>query len=479
MKKLLSTVIVAIAALAASASNPIDNIKIDNIGVTRSEGNIALSMNIDLSDVDLKSTNEYVITPVIRSAVSDDSIAFEPITVSGRSLWYIHQRQNSPAFRAGQKDIIEYKSVAPDYAWVDNSKVLLSAQAQGCCKAPIGEPVEPEEVGHIYIPHYKPQFNYIQPVADSVKERHIEGRAYVDFPVNLITIYPNYRNNAYELSKIIATIDSVKNDSDITIRAISIKGFASPEGPYNNNIRLAKGRTEALKTYINNLYKFDQSLISTSYEPEDWEGLIQYVKGSNLTNREAILAIAENNKIEPDARNTRIQREFPEQYAFLLATVYPGLRHSDYRIDYNIRSYSTIEEILAVLNTAPQKLSLSEFYRAVATMEPGSDEYNEVFETAVRMYPNDPVANLNAANTAMAAGNYVAAKRYLDRAGDDPTAIYARGILAALQSDYQEAAGYFGQAARLKVADAPAALQSVQQILKYDGDGSSIPVKQN
>ena len=198
-----------------------------------------------------------------------------------------------------------------------------------------------------------------------------------------------------------------------------------------------------------------------------------------MTNREAILAIAENNKIEPDARNTRIQREFPEQYAFLLATVYPGLRHSDYRIDYNIRSYSTIEEILAVLNTAPQKLSLSEFYRAAATMEPGSDEYNEVFETAVRMYPNDPVANLNAANTAMAAGNYVAAKRYLDRAGDDPTAIYARGILAALQSDYQEAAGYFGQAARLKVADAPAALQSVQQILKYDGDGSSIPVKQN
>ncbi|MDE5573064.1 MAG: DUF3868 domain-containing protein, partial [Muribaculaceae bacterium] len=151
MKKLLSTVIVAIAALAASASNPIDNIKIDNIGVIRSEGNIALSMNIDLSALDLKSTNEYVITPVIRSSETDDSIAFEPFVVSGRNLWYIHQRQNNPAFRAGQKDIIEYKSVAPDYAWVDNSKVILSAQAQGCCKAPLG-PVEPEEVGHIYIP---------------------------------------------------------------------------------------------------------------------------------------------------------------------------------------------------------------------------------------------------------------------------------------------------------------------------------------
>ncbi|MDE5810083.1 MAG: DUF3868 domain-containing protein [Muribaculaceae bacterium] len=476
MKKLLSTVIVAIAALAASASSPIDSIKIENIGVTRSEGNIALSMNIDLSAVDLKSTNEYVITPVIRSAESDDSIAFKPFTVSGRNLWYIHQRQNDTTFRAGQKDVIPYTSVAPDFAWIDNSKVILSAKAQGCCKSPMGQ--EEPEIGHIYIPRYTPKFNYIQPVADSVKDRHIEGRAYVDFPVNLITIYPDYRRNSIELSKIIATIDSVKNDSDVTIRAISIKGFASPEGPYNNNIRLAKGRTEALKTYINNLYKFDQNLISTSFEPEDWQGLIDYLKGSNLTNREAILAIATNNKIEPDARNTRIQREFPEQYAFLLANVYPGLRHSDYRIDYNIRTYTSLEEILAVLNTAPQKLSLSEFYRAASSMPLGSDEYNEVFETAVRMYPNDPVANLNAANTAMNAGNLTAAKRYLDRAGDDPTAIYARGILAALQSDYQQAADYFAQAARLKVADAPAALQSVQQILKYDGDGSSIPVKE-
>ena len=99
MKKLLSTVIVAIAALAASASSPIDSIKIENIGVTRSEGNIALSMNIDLSAVDLKSTNEYVITPVIRSAESDDSIAFKPFTVSGRNLWYIHQRQNKGSWR--------------------------------------------------------------------------------------------------------------------------------------------------------------------------------------------------------------------------------------------------------------------------------------------------------------------------------------------------------------------------------------------
>lgn len=481
MKKLLSTVLVVISALVAFASNPLDNIKIDNIGVSRKDGDISIRMKIDLANVDLKSTNEIIVTPVIRSAETADSITFDPFVISGRNLWYIHERRNDmtlPYYRSGHKTVIDYTSTAQDFPWIDNSKVILTARAQGCCKTPLDGVLDKEEdqIGHIFVPKYTAQFNYIQPVADSVKERHIEGRAYVDFPVNLTTIYPDYRRNSVELAKIIATIDSVKNDPDITIRSISIKGFASPEGPYNNNIRLAKGRTEALKQYINSLYKFDQNLIATSYEPEDWQGLIDFLVNSNIENRDAILAIARDNAIEPDPRNTKIQREYPQQYAFLLQNIYPGLRHSDYRIDYNIKSYTSLEEILKVLHTAPQKLSLSEFYRAAASMTPGSHEYNEVFETAVRMYPDDPVANLNAANTAMQSGDFVKAQRYLDRAGDDPSAIYARGVLAAMQQNYEQALGFFNQAARLKVADAVQAAQMVSKVLESEKNGSSITI---
>ena len=49
--------------------------------------------------------------------------------------------------------------------------------------------------------------------------------------------------------------------------------------------------------------------------------------------------------------------------------------------------------------------------------EIGSDEYNNVFDIAVRMFPNDPVANLNAANIAMGAGDYASAKNYLAKGG--------------------------------------------------------------
>jgi hypothetical protein len=80
------------------------------------------------------------------------------------------------------------------------------------------------------------------------------------------------------------------------------------------------------------------------------------------------------------------------------------LRHTDYRISYAIRRFNDMEEIRRTMKIQPYKLSLNEFYLAVQFYEPGTDEYNEAFEMAVRMYPHDEIANLNAANTAMEKG---------------------------------------------------------------------------
>ena len=86
-----------------------------------------------------------------------------------------------------------------------------------------------------------------------------------------------------------------------------------------------------------------------------------------------------------------------------------------------------------MLATAPQNLSLEEFYILAQTYEPGSEKFNELFETAVRMYPDDPVANLNAANTAISRKDYERALKYLDKAGSLPEAIHTRGVLEEIQ----------------------------------------------
>lgn len=56
--------------------------------------------------------------------------------------------------------------------------------------------------------------------------------------------------------------------------------------------------------------------------------------------------------LAPDAKEWRIKKNYPEAYAYLLANVYPGLRHSDYAVKYEVRAYTDVAEIRRLLKDA-------------------------------------------------------------------------------------------------------------------------------
>ena len=95
------------------------------------------------------------------------------------------------------------------------------------------------------------------------------------------------------------------------------------------------------------------------------------------------------------------------------------------------------------------------------TYEPGSAEFNEVMEVAVRMYPGDATANLNAACTRLNAGDADGAKPYLDKAGNSPQALNARAAYAQLKGDYDEARRLYNQAAQAGVSEAKTNLDNM------------------
>jgi hypothetical protein len=132
------------------------------------------------------------------------------------------------------------------------------------------------------------------------------------------------------------------------------------------------------------------------------------------------------------------------------------LRHSDYKVEYVIRDFTDLKQIEQIMAKNPRKLSLNEFYLLAQSYEPGSQKLNELYEVAVSVYPDDAVANLNAANAAMQKGDKAAAEKHLAKAGDSAEADYARGVLAAMQDDVVKAEAYMqkAQAAGLKQAGA-------------------------
>ncbi len=210
-------------------------------------------------------------------------------------------------------------------------------------------------------------------------------------------------------------------------------------------------------------YDLPDEMILTAYEPEDWQGLRRFVEQSDIVSRSGILSLIDSD-LSPDAKDARIRRDYPDDYAYLLREVYPALRHSDYEVEYTVRTYTDVDEIRRLLSTAPQKLSLQEMYLAAQGLTPGSEEYDEVFAIAVRMFPDDAAANLNAANAAMSLSDMKRAERYLAKAGSSAEATYARGIYAALEGDYMLAGRLFAEARDGGVAEAAGALDMIERI---------------
>ena len=447
-------------------------IKCDRASLTRDGKTMTANVDLDLSDLTVKPNQAVVFTPMIVKGA--DTLKLHGVGVYGRTRWFQLERYGSRPISGRDEQMMRYAAKLPvvnytettEYrTWMNGSELILMRTDYGCCGV-LADAVAEEGLAGYKVLTYEPTFRFQAAQAEARKTRSLSGRAYVDFPVNLTTIYPDYRRNRVELAKIIATIDSVRNDKDITVESLSIKGYASPEGPYDNNIRLAKGRTEALKQYVQQLYLFDYGFIKTDYEPEDWEGLREYVVNSNISNKSGIMMLIDST-MDPDAKNTKIQTTYPDEYGFLLATVYPGLRHSDYEIEYTIKGFTDVAEIAELMWSQPSKLSLNEMYIYAATLEQGSDRYNEVMETAVRMYPSDETAILNAAYAAMQRDDLTAAERYLSKAGTSAEALYAKGVVAGLQRDYGNAIWLMEQAASKGCDAARAEIEKLTEAQQY------------
>jgi len=467
MKRTIVIILVLLGIIPAiKGQTVVDGVSVSDMRMERSGEYMSVDMTLNLSDLDVRGNRAVLLTP--RLINGTDSLDLPSVGIYGRRRYYFYVRNGESmltgdtesSYRISQKpDTLHYHNVQPYAEWMNGSELTLRRSDYGCCNTLLAE--QGGLLGR-HVEAFFPTLVYVRPEAEKVKSRSLEGSAFIDFPVNRTEIYPDYRRNASELGKIRGTIDSVRNDRDVTITSVWLKGYASPESPYAHNEKLAMGRTEALKKYIRQLYRFDSDVITTDYEPEDWAGLRRHVEESNIDHKQEILDLIDSSR-EPDNKEWKLKSTYPTEYRFMLHNWYPALRHTDYRITYDIRSYSDLEEIRRILNTRPQKLSLNEFYLLAQEYEPGTDEFTEVFETAVRMYPGDETANLNAANAAMRRGDNAAAERYLAKAGESPEAVYARGALAVRNEDYDTARRYLTEAKSLGVEQASATLDELDR----------------
>ena len=440
-------------------------VTIDNVQTNVENKRVDVAFRLNLNNLKLKAEQQLILTPLL--AADGDTTALQPIIINGRSQQIRMQRagkldtKNTEAGQPivvlrknGTEQSISYSQSVERMRPVEADQLQVLA-AQDLCGCGDIENQDRTLITTIdNLDAWMPALAFVKPAAEARKQRAEKGEAYLSFRVNKTDIVVDLFDNSRELAKITKTIDLVRDDKNVQITGINIHGFASPDGPYANNERLARERAASLKNYVANLYPINAKLFSSNSTPEDWDGFRRKVQQSNLANKEEIIKIS-NSSLAPDDKDKRIRQLYPHDYAVIMSDIYPRLRHSDYTVSYTVRPFS-VEEAKQILKTHPQQLSLQEMFLVAQTMEPGSAEFNEVFDIAVRMFPDDPTANLNAACADLQRRDIASAEKHLQKADNSAAALNARGALAVMKKDYQLARQLFADAAAAGSEDAKA-----------------------
>ncbi len=236
--------------------------------------------------------------------------------------------------------LIDYNYAIPYETWMDSAQLSLYEEIinfrneRQLLVLSIGDKVElpPAEVA--------PPIEPVQVLATSVvPQKHtIEGEVFIDFPVGSTQILPEYSRNSDELASLREVLTSVLNNSNATIDSLSIKGFASVEGSYANNERLAHDRSLAFRDYILNNFSLslDSSRFSISWEAEDWDGLFKLVEKSDISGKYMILHIIHTVPVFKGRENQLMRLDGGTPYRIMLRDMFPQLRRVQYRIEYTI-----------------------------------------------------------------------------------------------------------------------------------------------
>jgi len=228
---------------------------------------------------------------------------------------------------------------------------------------------------------------------------------------------------------------------------------------------LATGRSRALAEYVANRHHLPREAAHYDAVPENWGEFREIVATSNEISpeqRKDLLALIDAPAYGPkdyDEKEKTLKTDprFAKLYrSLILPKWFPVLRATKFQIKTRLKPLAD-EKLAEVILQTPEKMSLNQMFRVARLYPEGSEEFNKTIQTALASYPDDPVANLNAAISVLnkeelTDADKALAAKYLAKAGTSPEAENARGILATYNGDFAAARAHFEKAAPLPEA---------------------------
>lgn len=272
-----------------------------------------------------------------------------------------------------------------------------------------------------------------------VKERKQEAN--IKFLINQANLRKSElkNNSVQEFVNLLRKINREKEE--LNLKNVEVRAYASPEGGFSFNDKLASKRQDTSEGYVKKQLKNTgvKTDIAATYTAQDWDGFQKLVQASNIQDKDVILRVLSMYK-DPEEREKQI-RNMSEGFQELANGILPELRRSRLIINYETigRSDEQIQEQYAA---DPSKLSADELLYA-ATLEKSAAKKEEIYKKTAELYSKDYRPLNNLATLEFAKGNDAAGSRYLSQAVSvDPNAAEAianQGLLSLKNGNLAEA----------------------------------------
>jgi len=256
------------------------------------------------------------------------------------------------------------------------------------------------------------------------------------------------KNNSVQ--EFVKLLEQINNDREgLKLNEVEVSAYASPDGGYDLNDKLAAQRQKNTQQYVEQQLKtakLSDATVDAKYTAEDWEGFQELVNASNIQDKDVILRVLSMYK-DPQEREQQI-KNISAAFRELADGILPQLRRSRMIINYETVGRSD-EQIQEQLKADASKLNVEEMLYAAALTDNANEKEN-IYKTTTKLYPNDARAYNNLATIEYAKGNYDAAKKFVEQAqqvsANIPEAAANLGLLALQKGDIQNAEALIAKA---------------------------------
>ena len=238
--------------------------------------------------------------------------------------------------------------------------------------------------------------------------------ANVKFLINQANLRSNeLKNNS--VREFVSMLKRINSDREgLAIKNVEVKAYASPEGGFSFNDKLANKRQNVSEGYVKQQLKGTKlkTDIDAHYTAQDWDGFMKLVQASKIQDKDVILRVLSMYK-DPQEREKQI-RNMSEGFRELADGILPELRRSRLIINYQTigRSDDQIQQQYAA---DPMKLSLEELLYA-ESLTNDKNAKKAIYKKTTELYDRDYRAYNNLSALALNDGDEQTAQSYLEKA---------------------------------------------------------------